>query len=57
MSNDEYVNRFFRSVCVYYKTFSNRTDFDDDSECSSEVEQRKIKQEVEQNDHNTQSDY
>lgn len=43
-------NRFFRSVCMYYKTLSNRIDFDDDSECSSEVEQRKIKQEVEQDD-------
>ena len=57
MSNDGNVNRIFRSVCMYYKTLSNRTDFDDDSECSSEVEQRKIKQEVEQNDHNTQPDH
>ena len=57
MSNDENVNRFFHSVCRYYKTLSNRIDFDDDSECSSEEEQRKIKQEVEQDDCNTQTDY
>ena len=43
-------NRFFRSVCMYYKTLSNRIDFDDDSECSSEAEKQKIKQEVEQDD-------
>ena len=55
--NDEYVNRFFRSVCIYYKTLSNRIDFDEGSECSSEEEQRKIKQEVKQDDCNTQSDY
>lgn len=56
--NDEYANRFFfRSVCIYYKTLSNRIDFDEDSECSSEEEQRKIKQEVKQDDCNTQSDY
>lgn len=46
-------NRFFRSVRMYYKTLSNRIDFDDDSECSSEAEQRKIKQEVEQDDCDT----
>ena len=57
MSNDENVNRFFRSVCMYYKTLSNRIDFDDDSECSSEAEQQEIKQEVEQNDCDSQSDY
>ena len=50
MSNYENVNRFFRSVSMYYKTLSNRIDFDNDSECPSEVEQQKIKQEVEQND-------
>ena len=53
-----YVSRsLFRSVCRYYKTLSNRTDFDDDSECSSEEEQRKIKQEVEQDDCNTSTDH
>ena len=44
--------RFFRSVSMYYKTLSNRTDFDDDSECSTEEEQREIKQEVKQGDCN-----
>lgn len=57
MSRDEDVERFFRSICMYYKTLSNRIDFDDDSECSSEEEQREIKQEVEQNDRDTQSNY
>lgn len=47
---DKLVKKFFRSVCMYYKTLSNRIDFDDDSECSSEVEQRKIKKEVGQDD-------
>lgn len=55
--SDIYVSRFFRSVCRYYKTLSNRIDFDDDSECSSEAEQQEIKQEVEQDDCNTQTDY
>ena len=49
MSN-EGVNRFFYSVSRYYKTLSNRIDFDEDSECSLEEEQQKIKQEVEQDD-------
>ena len=48
----EGVNRFFRSVCMYYKTLSNRIDFDDYSECSSEAEQQEIKQEVERGDRN-----
>ena len=55
--SDEDVDRFFRSVCIYYKTFSNRIDFDEDSECSSEEEQREIKQEVELDDCDTQSNY
>lgn len=56
--SDIYVSRsLFRSVCRYYKTLSNRIDFDNDSECSSEEEQRKIKQEVEQNDCNTSTNY
>ena len=56
--SDIYVSRFlFCSVCRYYKTLSNRTDFDDDSECSSEEEQRKIKQEVKQGDCDTQRNY
>lgn len=46
----EDVGRFFRSVSIYYKTLSNRIDFDDDSECSSKEEQREIKQEVKQDD-------
>lgn len=54
--SDESVNRFFRSVCMYYKTLSNRIDFDEDSECSIEEEQREIKQEVKQGDCNTQTD-
>lgn len=49
-------NRFFRSVCMYYKTLSNRIDFDEDSELSLKKEQWKTKQEVEQDDLNTQSD-
>lgn len=57
MSRDEDVEKFFRSVCMYYKTLSNRIDFDDDSECSSEEERREIKQEVKQDDCNTSTDY
>lgn len=57
MSNVGNVNRFFRSVSMYYKTLSNRIDFDENSECSLKEEQQKIKQEVEQNDCNTQTDY
>lgn len=55
--SDLNVKRFFRSVSMYYKTYKNRIDFDEDSERSSEKEQRKIKQEVEQDDCNTQTDY
>nr|DAU39569.1 MAG TPA: hypothetical protein [Inoviridae sp.] len=55
MSDVNAKKKFFRSVCMYYKTCSNRIDFDDDSECSSEAEQRKIKQEVLRNDRNTQT--
>lgn len=55
--SDIYVSRFLRSVYMYDKTLSNRIDFNDDSECSSEVEQREIKQEVEQYDCNTSTDY
>ena len=55
--SDIYVSRFLRSLYTYDRTFSNRIDFDDDSECSSEEERRKIKQEVEQNDCNTSTDY
>lgn len=54
---DEFVNRFFRSVCVYYKTLSNWIDFDDDSECSPKEEQQEIKQEVKQDDCDTQSNH
>lgn len=50
MNRDEDVEKFFRSICIYYKTLSNRIDFDDDSECSSEKEQQEIKQEVKQDD-------
>lgn len=53
----ENSNKFFRSVSMYYKTLSNRIDFDDDSECSSEAEQREIKQEVKKDDCDTQSNY
>lgn len=56
MSNDGNINRFFRSVCMYYKTLSNRIDFDDDPECSSQEEQREKKQEVEQGDRNIKTD-
>ena len=56
--SDIYVSRFlFCSVCRYYKTLSNRIDFDEDSECSSEEEQREIKQEVKKDDCDTSSDY
>lgn len=54
---DEFVNRFFRSVCIYYKTLSNRIDFDDDSECSSEEEQQEIKKEVKQDDCDSQANH
>ena len=53
----EDVNKFFRSVCIYYKTCSNRIDFDEDSECSSNEEEREIKQEVEQSDCDISPDY
>lgn len=56
MSNDKNVKRFFNSVSMYYKTFSNRTDFDNDSECSPQEEQQKIKQEVERDAYDTQTD-
>lgn len=52
-----YVNRYLRSISMYYKTLSNRIDFNDDSECSSEEEQREIKLEVKQDDCNTSTDY
>ena len=55
--SDIYVSRFFRSVCRYYKTLSNRIDFDDASERSTEEERQEIKQEVKKNDCDTQSDY
>lgn len=56
--SDIYVSRsLLRSVCRYYKTLSNRIDFDEDSECSSKVEQREIKQEVNKDDCDTQTDY
>ena len=49
-------NRFFRSVCMYYKTLSNRIDFDEDPERSLKKGTMETKQEVEQDDCNTQSD-
>lgn len=56
--SDIYVSRFLRSIYMYDKTLSNRIDFNEDSECSPlEEEQRKIKQEVQQDDCNTQTDY
>lgn len=55
--SDIYVSRFLRSIYMYDRTLSNRIDFNDDSECSSEEEQRKIKQEVGQNDRDPQTDY
>lgn len=55
--SDIYVSRFLRSIYMYDKTLSNRIDFNDDSECSSEEEQREIKQEVKQDDCNTSTDY
>lgn len=39
--------RFDCSVCEYYKICPECIKFDDDSECPSEEELRKIKQEVE----------
>lgn len=57
MSCYEDVKKIFRSMCIYYKTLSNRIDFDDDSECSLEEEQREMKQEVERNDCNTSPNY
>lgn len=53
----ENVNKFFRSVCMYYKTYQNWIDFDEDFECSAEEEQQKTKQEVKQDDCDTQSNY
>lgn len=51
------LNRFICSACRSYKTCSNRTDFDYDSERSTEEEQQKIKQEVKRNDCDTQTNY
>lgn len=55
MSNYGNVKRFFHSVSMYYKTYSNRTDFDDDSECSTKEEQMGNKTGDEQDDCNTQT--
>lgn len=55
--SDIYVSRFLRSVYMYDKTLSNRIDFDEDSVCSSEAEQWKIKEEVKKDDCNTSRDY
>lgn len=44
--SDEGVDKFLRSVSMYCKTYSNRIDFDDDSECSAGKEQMVNKQEV-----------
>lgn len=55
--SDIYVSKFLRSLYMYDKTLSNRIDFNEDSECSPEEEQRKIKQEVGQNDRDPQTDY
>lgn len=30
--SDGGANKFFRSVCVYYKTYQNRIDFDENSD-------------------------
>ena len=57
MSDYENVNRFFRSVSMYYKTLSNRIDFDEDSECSLKEERQEIKQEIEKNDCNISPNY
>lgn len=54
--SDIYVSRFLRSIYMYDKTLSNRIDFNEDSENSSKKEQREIKQEVEQDDRNIQTD-
>lgn len=55
--SDIYVSRFLRSVYMYDRTLSNRIDFNEDSECSPEEEQRKIKQEVRQNDRDPQTNH
>ena len=55
--SDIYVSRFLRSIYMYDRTLSNRIDFNEDSECSPEEERRKIKQEVGQNDRDSQTDY
>lgn len=36
--SDENVDKFFRSVCVYYKMYQNWINFDEDSERSSKKE-------------------
>lgn len=55
--SDIYVSRFLRSIYMYDRTLSNRIDFNNDSECSSKEEQQEIKQEVKQDDGDTQTDY
>lgn len=42
--------RLLCCVCRFYTTYPNRIDIDEDSECSPQEEQQKIKQEVEQDD-------
>lgn len=49
--------RFDCSVCEYYKTCPECINFYDDSECSLKAEQQKIKQEVEQDDCDTQTNH
>ena len=50
-------SRLLCCVCRFYTTCPDRIDIDEDSECSSEEEQQKIKQEVEQDDCNSQTNY
>lgn len=47
------IIRFECSVCEHYKTCLKDINYDEASKCSSKAEQRKIKQEVEQDDRNT----
>lgn len=51
------LNRFVCSGCVYYKTCLKQINYSDASECSSKMEQQKIKKEVKRNDYDSQSNY
>lgn len=57
MTDAEIVEKFFRSICVFFKACQEYAEDNSASECSSKEERQEIKKEVEQDDCNTQTDY